>query len=128
MSDEFGKAQIALIEMRAKAIGSFVSFCKDHRIDDKLKYFGANLVRLVTAIGWLFVASYVYYIVIRYSVVDSIAAYHHVKSSEATYPQFMFMLCKIGIGLFVLIGPLFIGLLLALISDKYLKRKFYWYL
>jgi hypothetical protein len=46
--------------MRAKAIGSFVSFCKDHRIADKLKYFGANLVRFVTAIGWLFIALYVY--------------------------------------------------------------------
>jgi hypothetical protein len=56
MFDKFSKAQISLIEMQAKAIGSFVSFCKDHRIADKLKYFGANLVRFVTAIGWLFIA------------------------------------------------------------------------
>lgn len=128
MFDEFGKAQIALIEMQAKAIGSFVSFCKDHRIADKLKYFGANLVRFVTAIGWLFVASYVYYIVIRYSVVDSIAMYHHVKSSEATYPQFMFMIGKIALSIAILIGPIFGALFLALISDEYLKNKFYWYI
>jgi hypothetical protein len=68
------------------------------------------------------------YIVIRYSVVDSIAAYHHVKSSEATYPQFMFMICKIVLCIAILIGPIFTGIFLALICDEYLKKKFYWYI